>query len=187
MHGTVRRTSAMLTALAALPTLAAVRDVGPFGGHSLAAQEAETEASPSWAATILGAEAAASGAFVCEATVDGNRWSGVCFQPALATMLNVQETIELGPNFDARLCRALKQRGEEVPLGSTEVYAAGELREGRSLPDSLTVYHLLYFPDATEADLGVTKEDPGDGSPWLHHEGECTAHVMWSERRPTSE
>lgn len=173
--------------LIVLTTMAALDSVGAFSGRFLVAQEVEAEANLPWMTAVLGVEAAESGAFVCEATVEANRWSGVCYHPALAAMRGVQETIEPGPNFDARLCRALSQRGEEVPLGSVEVYASGELRGGRSRPDSVTVYRLLYFPKATVADLGVAGKDPEDGSPWLHHEGECTAHVMWSERRTALE
>lgn len=154
-----------------------------LGASPLLAQEVANDPNPAWVTAVLGDEAAALGAFMCEVDVQMDRWSAVCFHPSLAEMRDVGRTLEPGPDFDVRLCRALDSLGSEVPTGSIEVYASGPLRDGQSLPDSVTIYRLLYTPHATEANLGVVDENPGDGSPWLHHAGECTAHVMWSERR----
>ena len=45
----------------------------------------------------------------------------------------------------------------------------------------MVVYHLLYFPFATEASIGIPDEERSQGAPWLHLAGTCQAHVMWTE------
>lgn len=139
-----------------------------------------------WVRAVLGDDAAASGAFACESSLDGSRWSATCLHPSLRTLHAVEDSVEPGPAFRATVCRALKDRGYTAPNGALEVSASGVVRAGRQLPDSATVYFLLYVPFTTEATLAVTATDPGSGAPWLHQAGTCTAHVMWSERRAVS-
>ena len=153
----------------------------------LAAQQPIAErsvpTSEPWVISVLGERAAGSGAFQCRERTRDVSWSGTCHTAALAPLLEIERSVEPGPDFGERVCRLMEQAGEEIPPGTMEIVASGDLPEGGSLPDSVEVYRLLYHPYATEATLGVSEVDLEDGTPWLHDAGECTAHVMWSDRR----
>ena len=89
-----------------------------------------------------------------------------------------------GKEFTQRLCERAEARGFTVPDGAIEISASIKLESDGSLPHEMTVYYLMYLPQATTTTLGIVDEDPGGGSPWLHMAGSCQAHVMWSEARP---
>ena len=92
-----------------------------------------------------------------------------------------------GEEFRRRLCKQADARGVVVPHGATEISASISLESDGTLPPEMTVYYLMYMPQATTISIGIVDEDPGDGSPWLHMAGTCQAHVMWSEQRPISD
>ncbi len=69
-----------------------------------------------------------------------------------------------------------------MPAGAYEVIVSGRLDAASGEPVALTVYHLVYTPGATPAEIGLPGERP-DAGPYLHHAGHRDAHVMWSEVR----
>ena len=132
------------------------------------------------------------GGFICisDSSRPG-RLSLNCHQEALQEQLDLEREVALegfrGEEFAHRLCKLADARGVVVPDGAIEISASIRLESDGSLPHKMTVYYLLWLPQATTASIGIVDENPGDGSPWLHKAGTCQAHVMWPEQRPISD
>ena len=128
-----------------------------------------------------------NGPFLCVSDVSSSdRISMVCHHHVLEARLRFEralrrETGLSGGAFRERLCEEVVGSSLDVPIGSMEITASLARDEGGSYEDEMTVYHLLWVPEATSATLGVPDEDPGDGRPFLHQASTCGAHVMWSK------
>jgi hypothetical protein len=88
----------------------------------------------------------------------------VCFHPSLGAVRAAERAAERGPAFREHVCRILDREGHATPHGAMEVSASGLVRDGQGLPDSVTVYHLLYVPFATAATVGIPDQAPGSGA-----------------------
>lgn len=126
-------------------------------------------------------------AFVCETDRPGDdRFSIACYHESLRRVRALEQRLAAegfsGPEFGERLCAKVGELGLSIPHGALELTASATATSG-VLPDSVVVHHLLYFPNATEASIGVRDEDVPPGGPWLHKAGTCQAHVMWHDTR----
>lgn len=110
-----------------------------------------------------------------------------CYHATLGPVLAHQRSLSRqglrGQAFRERLCRDVRAGLVEMPDRAYMLDASAALKPDGSLPDSLTVYHMLQLPYATEESTGITDEELTPGAPWLHHAGTCDAHLMWSEKR----
>ena len=126
------------------------------------------------------------GHFLCVSDASSPaRLSMVCHHHVLEQRLRFERELRVdtglrGSAYRERLCSEVAGRGWEVPNGAMEITASLGRNEDGTYAHEMTVYHLLWLPNQTEETTGVSDEDPGDDSPWLHQAGTCGAHVMWS-------
>lgn len=126
--------------------------------------------------------------FICVGDPPGDeRLNLVCHHESLAPVLSHQRSLAQqglrGQAFRERLCRDVRSGIVDMPDRAYMLDASASLKPDGSLPDSVTVYHMLQLPYATEESAGISDEEVAPGAPWLHHAGTCDAHLMWSERR----
>lgn len=131
-----------------------------------------------------------SGVFICLGDVPGDeRFSATCHHRALDPLSALGERLQgeglRGDAFDTAFEEELEAGRVRVPSGAYEVIVSGALDAESGAPAGLTVYHLVYTPGATPAEVGLPDERP-DRGPYLHHAGHQDAHVMWSEVRSSS-
>lgn len=129
-----------------------------------------------------------TGHFVCIGDPPGDgRLNVVCHHESLGPVLSHQRSLSegglRGKAFQERLCRDVRSGIVEMPDRAYMLDASAALKPDGSLPDSVTVYHMLQLPYATEGSAGISDEELVPGKPWLHHAGTCDAHLMWSEKR----
>ena len=130
-----------------------------------------------------------AGAVECIADPPGDhRLSLICYHKSIGAFLAHQRLIaKLDLDKDEywrRVCGDVERGVIAVPDRAYVLSASAGLPPDGATPDSITVYHLLQLPYATEEALGLTDEELVPGTPWIHHAGNCDAHVMWSEVRP---
>ncbi len=126
--------------------------------------------------------------FVCVGDVPGdNRFAIACYHESLEHLRSLERELSAqglrGATFRERLCAEVAKHDAPVANGALELTASGVVAGGASIPDSMVVYQLLYFPHATEASIGIPDEELPAGAPWLHLAGTCQAHIMWKETR----
>ena len=112
----------------------------------------------------------------------------LCYHKSMGPFLKHQRRMAsrglAGEAFWERVCGDVEVGMVEVPDQAYVLSASARLSTDGTPPDSIVVYHLLQLPYATGDSLGLPEEEVVPGAPWIHHAGNCDAHVMWSEVRP---
>lgn len=127
------------------------------------------------------------GLFECIGDTPGDdRFSVMCYHRSLRQFLAYQQMLAnqglRGEANRAQLCSAIERGDVVVPRRALLVTSSATVEPDGSLPDSITVYHLLQIPNATAAETGLPTAALLPGAPYLHRGGTCDAHVMWSHR-----
>jgi hypothetical protein len=123
--------------------------------------------------------------FVCVADApEDARYALTCYHKSLGEFLAWERKLSAagfrGAAYRTQLCRDVEVGNVSVPDRAYSLTVSGAIPEGHDRPDSLTVYHFIQLPYATEESAGITDEEPAPGQPWLHQGGTCNAHLMWS-------
>jgi hypothetical protein len=126
-----------------------------------------------------------SGLHICLADEPGDdRFSVTCYHRALDPLLALERRLLReglrGDEFSARVKAEIDAGRVSVPWGAYQVSVSGDDERATGRPADLTVYHLVFLPDATANEVGLSSEREAD-LPYLHHAGRYDAHVMWSE------
>ncbi len=135
---------------------------------------------------------AGAGVFECLGDApDDAQFSIQCYHRGMTEFVAYQNWLGKlglrGKAFRDRFCQDVTAGRVNVPDRGYLITASGPRGPHGELPDSVTIYHFLQLPHATEASIGLPASEVTPGSPWLHHAGTCNAHVMWSERRSVAE
>lgn len=131
-----------------------------------------------------------SGDWICRGDSAGDdQLSLNCYTRSMAAVLDRQRQLQgQGMESDAvreQIDREARSGQLSLPQAGAEIYASGPLSPDGGLPETLSVYHLVYVPFATSESIGVSDLEPDDPAvPFLHHAGTHEAHVMWSETVP---
>ena len=128
-----------------------------------------------------------NGLFECIGDTPGDaRFSVMCYHRSLQHFLAYTRMLAdqglLGEAFRERLCAAVERGVITAPRRALVLTAGANIEPDGSLPDSITVYHLLQLPNATATETGLPQVAHRPNAPYLHNGGSCDAHVMWSHR-----